>query len=77
MATESFLRDLAQALGTSPSQLTPDFPLVWESLLTLGVMAAIDQHFDLTLDVVALGKCASVGELLRLIETESAARKAA
>jgi len=69
--TTAFLTDLADTLEVEASDLSNDFVLEqgnWNSLSLVATMALIDEHCDVTVDVLALRKCVTVGDVLRLIE---------
>ena len=74
MEKQAFLEDLSNILDVEASELNDNYPLNegnWESLAVVGAISAIDEYFDVIIDGEALAKCASVGELLQLIQNQA------
>jgi acyl carrier protein len=69
---DAFLTKLAPILEVSRNDLTEDFRLEygnWDSLTVMATIAAIDEHFDLTVSPNELAACSSIKDLLELIRT--------
>jgi acyl carrier protein len=64
-----FYVKLAEVFEVKPDMIQPDFPLAgrWDSLAVLGTIAAIDQHFGVTIPVDELTQSMSVADLLALV----------
>lgn len=67
--TKSFLAKLAEVFEVDANLVQMDFPLAerWDSVAVLTTIAAIDEHFDVTVPVDDLTACTSVAELLALV----------
>lgn len=73
MEKQPFLEDLANILEVEPAVLNEDFKLDegnWDSLAVVAAIAAIDENFNITVNGEALGECATVRELLDLIQSK-------
>jgi acyl carrier protein len=69
MSEDVFLSKLAEILAVNRKdmgQFKLDFNN-WDSLMVIETIAAIDQHFGVTVPTKKLTACKSVEELLRLI----------
>lgn len=72
MAEDAFLTKLAPILEVSREDLTDDFKLEygnWDSLTVMATIAAIDEHYDLSVSPNELAACSSIKDLLELIRT--------
>lgn len=73
MAEDAFLTKLSAILEVSTNDLTDEFRLEygnWDSLTLMATIAAIDEHFDLSVSPKQLAACSSVKDLLELIRTQ-------
>lgn len=66
-----FYAGLAEILEADVEKITPELDLAqyaWDSLAVVSTIALIDERFDMIVDGQALGKCQTVGDILKLIE---------
>jgi acyl carrier protein len=69
--TTRFRARLAEILQVDPPGLPGDTrlgPENWDSFAVLSTIALIDEEFQRTVPADELGACASVGDVLRLVE---------
>lgn len=74
MADDMFLAELAEMVGAEPGTLTAESSLEelqWDSLAVVGCIAAIDDHYSVTVNGEALGNCGTVGEILGLVHAKT------
>jgi acyl carrier protein len=65
---QMFLEDLSATLERDTG-LADDYEFEWESMLTLLVIALVNQHFGITLDVKRLHQCRNVGDLRQAVSS--------
>jgi acyl carrier protein len=74
MDKKELLAQLEEALRESPGSVKETDVLRdlagWDSMGALSVIALIDQHYDVTLDIGALWACQTVGDLIELVKNE-------
>ncbi len=71
MEIQDLIRLIAEELGVDESLIKPSAELAglpnWDSMSVLGMLASIDEKFDLQLDVSRLATCKSVADLMGLV----------
>lgn len=70
MESEAFLSKLADILEVDQGELNDTFSLErenWDSVAHLGVIAAIDEVYGVTVPTNEMRQCQSVGALLELV----------
>ncbi|MPN45198.1 hypothetical protein SDC9_192765 [bioreactor metagenome] len=75
MEHNKFFEKMAEILDVSRESMDSNMTLdreTWDSLAVLGTIALIDEVYDVTLPVRKLNKCATIKEILDLIEQELA-----
>lgn len=73
MKRDEFLTTLAAVLEVARSALDDRYTLAyanWDSLTTMSTIAAIDQHFDISVNPKELFACGSIKDLLALIRAK-------
>jgi acyl carrier protein len=67
--TEQMISELADLLEIDEKDLTLDyvFPEEWNSLVIIGIIAMVDEHFNKILDLNQLQKCRNLRDLSDLI----------
>jgi acyl carrier protein len=65
-----FLEQLATVFEVDSTAVTPDFSVAerWDSMAVLAIVALIDEHFDVTVPIDGLTSCASVADVLSLVQ---------
>mgnify|MGYP001613508459 CR=1 FL=1 len=67
----AFKSALADALQIDEAEVVPEYTLTpekWDSLTVVSVVGLIDEHFNVTVSGDDLVKCATLGDLARLVE---------
>jgi acyl carrier protein len=74
--SSSFLAKLADVFEADATTVTPNFPLAgrWDSVAVLTTIALIDEQFDVTVPPDELGRCASMTDVLTLVDQSVEAR---
>jgi len=71
MDRQAFFAELAPILKLNPVEVDRDleiFPSEWDSMVTLSIIALIDDKFGITIPTDELAACTTIGGLLELIE---------
>ncbi|MEP6913754.1 MAG: phosphopantetheine-binding protein [bacterium] len=74
MTDDAFLVKLSAILEVGADEVNEQFKLDygnWDSLTVMATIAAIDEHFDLTVSPKELAACSSVKDLLELIRANT------
>lgn len=72
MTEDPFLKKLSAILEVDATLLNEQFKLDyanWDSLTVMATIAAIDEHFDVSVGPKQLAACSSIRDLLALIST--------
>lgn len=70
MSKKDFLLLLDELLETEPGTLTGVEmleTLSWDSLAVVGLIALVDEQFDIALSPAKIGKCEAVNDLIALL----------
>lgn len=70
MSKKDFLLLLDELLETEPGTLTGVEmleTLSWDSLAVVGLIALVDEQFDIALSPAKIGKCETVNDLIALL----------
>lgn len=73
MTEDAFLAALSTILEVSPEDLNEQFKLEYgnrDSLTVMATIAAIDEHFDVSLSPKQLETCSSLKDLFELIKRQ-------
>ncbi|MBF0473329.1 MAG: acyl carrier protein [Nitrospirae bacterium] len=71
MDKKAFLADMAEILEVTNAELSDALELNndnWHSFAVVATIAAINEHFGITVPADTLIKCSNIGELINLIE---------
>jgi len=74
MDNQAFVEDMASILDVEPSELVAGFQLNsenFDSVAMVGAIAAIDEHYGITVDSKTLAACNSVADMMQVIESKS------
>jgi len=69
-----FYEGLAEILEVEPGEVTSDLALdegVWDSLAIVSTIALIDEVYDRTVSADALSECRTVGDIDKLVGSDS------
>ncbi len=66
---ETILAELAELLEIEKEELSDTylFPEEWNSLVVIGIIALVDDHFGKTIDLDQLKACQTLGQLHTLV----------
>ncbi len=68
---DRFVEGIAEAMEIGHEEVTPDLELTrdnWNSLAIVSTIALVDELYDVMLSGPALGRCATLGDVMALIE---------
>jgi len=74
MENEEFLEELAEIFEVEKNELQNDFewtPNTWDSLVVVSVIALVDEHFEVTLEVEEFVSTLSLQVFMEVIQKKN------